>query len=393
MELKSEFTEKWLEIKSLMAEDKFSAVVKESYPFLENLLKDLILEYQPKLEYRQRRSLLGKEEEFGKGRRGIESFTLGLIVQILQSEDIDFINSVSKLLKKDSEILKSINFGYLKTRRNEHGHYVTSGTHSEAQYFISSIEIILSFFDIKIIDLEKLQEEIANLKKELSLLKEQKGSVEEVSSLSLIYERYGETITNIDLEDTCYYDYEEPFVKSITTPKDIYEKVHYGNTKPKKLRGILNLSNKRPIPWVLLYRFVKDYKDINDGNYQYRGFYCFSNASLHTPLIHTILLYNIKEIDNGYLILHLFENDTKQRNLLIQNKPIFKFFRSAYDDLFQSSEVLDAERIKKIYEETYGSPNSLKDLEENIRSYYSKLPDSEDNIKQAIEVWKEVFNF
>lgn len=394
MDLSKELSQQWFTIKEFMASKKYSSAVKESGTLLEDVLRALILQYARQLPFKQRSSLNKLEEDLGKGTKGIESFELGPLIQILMSKDVNFSNAVSHILRKDTQILKTINWGYLKDLRNRYVHNVGDATRAEAQCFVSSLEIILSFFDIDILDYSSLLNELDNLKKENKLLKAEKGFIEEFHGLVPFYERYAEIASEMDYRDTCYFAEHDPFYLSIPKMKQIYENVHFRKSSVNKTRIVINLSNRHPIPWLLLYRFVHDYELVKLGKTEYRGFYCYSGADTFILLAHLVLLYNAKDIDNGYVLLSLFDNERErtQKNMVVQNKRLFEFYSSAYGEMFKTSEIIDMKKLKGIYIDIYGVPLKAIDVEKNVRSYFSAIPESESDIDSAVRVWTSMFN-
>ena len=395
MVLAQNFSQQWSTIRELMTDGKFATAIKESGPFLESIVKTLILEYTSKMPREQRNAFSALEGELAEGPKGIESFELGRLVQILVSKEIKFIEFASKTLEKDEQILKSINFGYLQKLRNIYSHSPSPASHSEAQYFVSSLEIILSFFNIDVVDLSTLLNDIEELRKENRSLKDEKGSIEEINGFVPFYERYAELEATMNYRDSCYYAERDPFSLNLPDIKQLYEKVHYSASTIRKVRVIVNLFNHGPIPWLLFYRFVRDWERMERGDVEYRGFSCHSGHDSFVSLMHTVLLYNVKEMDNGYVILSRFDSvqERKQKNVIIQNKRLFGFLSSAYADMFNSCEVINMAKIKGMYTELYGPPTTVDDLEQRIQSYFAMVPDAQADADAAIKLWRGLFDF
>lgn len=389
----SNLSEQWLIIRDFMLEEKFTAVIKESGVLLETLLKDIILQYCRQLPFSSRSALNELEFELGKGSKGIESFELGPLIQILMARKVNFIKTVSQMLDKDQLMINSINFGYLKRLRNKYSHNIGSAARAEAQYFISTLEILLSFFDIEIFDHKALVDEIDRLRIENRRLIEEKGKVDRIYGAVAFYEKYDSLISNMDYRDTCYYAEDDPFKVSVPNFKELYEKIHYSGSTIRKTRVVLNLANMGIIPWILFYRFVRDVDEIRQGNAQYRAFYCHSKKNEAVYLMHYVLLYNASEIDNGFTMMSLFGGDRerKQRNIIIQNRQIFKFMAEAYSELFNSCQLIDIEELKKIYLKIYEEPKHKDDLAKIIVDYYTDVPNSELDSEKAIALWSSIF--
>lgn len=394
MEVFFDLSHYWVSIRNFMLEEKYTNAIRESGVLLEVLLKEIILSYSRQLPFQSRKAINELEAKIGGPKKGIESFELGPLIQILMAKNINFMKEVSILVNKDHSIITSINFGYLKSLRNKYVHNISYASRAEAQYFVACLEILLSFFDIEIYNPKALIEEIDKLKTENKLLTSEKGKILSINGYVPFYKKYQELLTNIEYRDTCYYDETDPFMVSIPNFKTLYEKVHYSSPRTIKTRIVINISNSGILPWLLLYRFVRDFDSINKEHIQYRSFFCTSYKYRAVSLMHSVLLYNSSDIEYGYILMSQFGNDKERRhrNLVIQNRAMFRFMLDSYSDLFNSCKKIDSAEFKNLFMRVYNKPKTIDQLVEIITDYYKSISDSKKDAESAIAVWRVVFD-
>lgn len=388
MQLPPEAVQQWQNLQKLMQARHHEAAVQEAGTLLQTVLRMILLEYTSKLPYANRSALLRLEQELGKGSRGIEAFELGPLVQIITSKEVDFNRCAASLVKKDAEILKAINPGYLQSIRNKHAHYSATALRAAAQYFVSSIEILFCFFEIDVLNYAGLLAELEELKSENRLLKTDIGSIEEINGIIPVYRRYAEISDGMDYIDTCWFAGRN----QLSTPelKELYDRAHYTSSATRETRIVINLHNQEAAAFVLFYRFVKDYEFLKTGKFRYRGFHAFSDREGYVHLPHFVLIYSRNNMDNGFVFLSSFDDETRQqRNIIVKGRKFFGLFFESYRMLWNSCKALSVDDLKNWYLAQYGAPSKVSDIEEKIELFYDKLVMTSER-NAAIDLWRSI---
>ncbi len=128
----------------------YTIVAKECMGLVEQSLRRLFRDQLTRLDEKDRLKVQEAELKKGGGRRGIEHFTMGQLVRLLQSSN--FLDAYERALGKDLSGLRVVNLEELTRLRNRLIHDNREVTRAEAEFLVNCLQVILETFEIELED-------------------------------------------------------------------------------------------------------------------------------------------------------------------------------------------------------------------------------------------------
>jgi hypothetical protein len=382
------FASEFIRVSQLAEEGDEATSVREGGRLLEELCKEVVALYLPRVEIKTRSLLLKKEAEIGQGQKGLGDFTFGQIVGLMRESS--FLDAVGEVDARSVTALKGINWSYIIELRNEGVH---KGVDFEpeaydVQLVLSSLRICLLYFGVQVSDADTPREKEDPFK----LLQERFSSVEVIEGTQAFFRRILEIAQRpeIDTFDVTFLVENPP--KPNRSGRDsateyfrtVREKVVSGDAR---LRRIVTFNNPAKSAWIL-YNLVGGHHEVYDSEMRLAFFDAKKHSGAASVMIPNLtLFYSSQDVSDGYAWIYSTQEDDNQNFVCLSGKAVFSTMRRLYASWFRSCESLTEEKAKQMFTETFGYPETRSDLEQIAQKHASSIGLDERSLEKSINYW------
>ncbi len=140
------FREELRHIEQLLDIKEYTVAAKECVGLVEQILQQVLKQYWSDLEEEDRLKVQQAEWKRGKGKRGIERFTMGELINVII--DSNFFDALIRATGKDLSRVWLINFDELRKLRNKFAHDFRKASRAEAEFLFRDLKVMLEDFGI-----------------------------------------------------------------------------------------------------------------------------------------------------------------------------------------------------------------------------------------------------
>jgi len=368
----------------------FEVAVREFGHLFEILLREMIQGSMASLPFQKRKHISDAEAEIGDGKRGIESFTLGQLVALVQKCRI--CDEIAGQLGKDARSISGINLNIVRDIRNQAVHGGQSITLSDARFVAAAYETFLAFFDVQV---DSPQVEPRNLEEIKGILERSAASVEVIEGTPKFFKRLTEIVDGgygIDRFDATYLS---EFPPRVTRNQTL---LRYWNLMEQRtlagsmsVRRIVNFNNQEKLAWILFGQALAHRAVLGDL-FQLAIFSSTrDSAGGHVMVPNIGLAYSSEEMTDGHAWIYQHEDGDRQNYIFFRGKSIFSTYRRIYNSWFGSCRRLDASVVRDLYISSFGMPESADDVRLVMKRFSDRFVWCDDSMESASNAFYESF--
>lgn len=353
-------------------------------------MRDVVQSAMTNLPFQKRKLIADTEQEIGEGKKGIESFTFGQLVGLIQRCRV--LDDVATLFARDCRALTGINLGTLRDIRNQAVHGGVPVTLSDARFFGAAFETYLAFFDVQ---LAVFQPEPRNLDDIKEILERSAASVEVIEGTAKFFKRLAEVLESgpgIDRFDATFLAEGPPRVSRSPSLATYWSLVSQRTLEGRlSLRRIVTFNNPEKLAWIL-FGLVAKHTPVFEDLFRLALFRCEKDRTGGHVMVPNIgLAYSSEEITDGHAWIYQHEEGDRQNYIFFRGKSIFSTYRRIYNSWFSSCRQIDARLVGEMYREAFGPAAGPGDVLEVMRQYKDRLGLSEPDLGPESESFFEAF--
>lgn len=141
-----DFREVIKRIERLLKNEEYTPAARECVTAVEQALRQVLKQNLYKLEEKDRLKVQEAERKKGGGKRGFESFTMGVFINVILESG--FFDALSRATGNDLKRIRCINFDGIRQIWNDFAHGKREAARDEAEFLFKDLKVILEDFGI-----------------------------------------------------------------------------------------------------------------------------------------------------------------------------------------------------------------------------------------------------
>lgn len=389
---KERLADEYMRISELAANGDHATALREGGRLFEELCKEILAAYLPRVDFNVRRSVFEAETQIGKGTKGLADFTFGQVVGLYR--ETGFVKALEAVEHKSAAALASVNLAYIASTRNEAVHKGANFEPAEydVQYVLSSLKVFLLYFGVEVHD-ARVQAVPRTVSELSGMLQESFSSVEVLEGTQSFYKRLLELIAKPET-DTLDFTYivETPPLQSRTAGRDA--RVEYFKLARQKvlsgqarLRRIVTFNNEAKAAWIL-FNLVGAHFEVYDTDIRLAYFEARrANGAPSVMIPNLTLFYSSQDVSDGVAWIYSLQEDDNQNFVGLSGRAVFSAMRRLYANWFRSCDPLTESRALEVYKQFFGTPNSVEEISALAERHCQALGLDDEGVEKSVGYW------
>ncbi len=373
-----------------VARGEYEVAVREIGHLFEMLLRDLVQGSMASLPFAKRRLIADAEREIGEGKKGIESFTFGQIVGVLQKASL--LDDLSDVFGQDCRPLSAVSLNTLRDIRNNAVHATTAVSLADAKLFATAYETFLAVFGVQIAGPDPKPQNMGDLKE---LIERSAASVEVIEGTVSFFKRLTEIVESDSAIDRFDATYLSELAPRVTRNQVL---CNYWDTMRRKvldgkvsLRRIVTWNNLEKLSWVL-FSLVLRHQPVFDDLFQLALFQANrDSAGGHVMVPNLGLAYSSENMTDGHAWIYQHEETDRQNYIFFRGRSIFSTYRRIYNSWYASCRRLDPLAIRALYVDNFGAADSAAQVQAVMKRYKDRLGLTDEEVEVGAARWYDQF--
>lgn len=362
-----------------------ATMVREAGRLFEELLRDLIAEYLPKVAFRVRKAIFDAETEIGKGTKGMGEFHFGQLVGILRTTKM--LDAIAEVDGRSTRSLHGIDLSFVCDLRNSCVHGGATPSADEVEYVLSALRTFLAYFGVDVAAPARPLRSITDVS---NLLQERFASVEVIEGTVAFYRRLTEIVRRpeIDRYDLTYLVDHPPRAAKSRVIQDYWATVRsHVLGGEARLRRIVTFNNPPKAAWILFNLVAGHAKEFDEGfvvadfEWEHRP----GKSDVMVPNL--ALYYSNEDPTDGFAWIYSHQIDDHEHFICVSGKAAFPTMRHVYASWFRSCERLTMARAATQFRKFFGPRYDEAAVREALGAHREAVAISDEDARAAVDFW------